>query len=157
MQISITKIIKADFIALICVIVPLVVLVFFIDSITTGGLQAYLASKKGTEEILGPYFLLGMFIVAAVVCGYFLKKRVRVFTDHFKNGIEVQGKIIDLNFHKDRGTIEYEYMIQNKLYRSSNFVHKNKLVKTLQIGQPVSLVVSNSDLTKAYLKTLYVK
>jgi hypothetical protein len=154
MKVSIIKIIKSDYLAMLSLIAPIVTIIIFIDSKYIGVLHKFFSRGRLTEPGDSSIFLIMALITIAVFVPLFAF-RIKSIKNHFKDGIEVIGKIVHLSLWKDRGRVEYEYEIDGEKYRSGNAFHRNKFVDSLVEGQEISIIVSKNNPKKGLIKEMY--
>lgn len=156
MKVSIIKIIKSDFLAILSLIVPVVAIILFFDFKYFGILQQFFSRGRSMESGASTIFLI-MAIVAVCIFIPLLIFRINSIYNHFRDGIEVGGKIVYINLWKDRGRVEYEYQINEKKYRTGNAVHRSKFVDSLFEGQEVKIIVSKNNHKKGLIKEMYIE
>src|SRR3989338_9785893 len=154
MNISITKIIKSDYLCMLSIVFPIAMLLLYLDAAYIGILHQFFSRGRITEPVNPLFFLLILVITLCIFVPIFII-RVKRVASVFKEGIETQGKIIYLHLFRDRGRIEYEYEIKGNKYRSGHAVHRSKFVNSLSVGQIVPIVVAENNPQKAFLKAMY--
>lgn len=157
MKVSIIKIIKSDYVSMILLLIPIVMVVLYIDTEYFGVLGKFLSRRRhgsGTEGDSAIFMILTIISVVAVIPAFIY--RVKSFMNHFMNGFEVKGIITAINFRRDKGKVEYEYQIDGEVYKSGHNLMKNKFTKTLAEGQEVNLVVARNNNEKAFIKEMYL-
>ncbi len=157
MKVSIIKIIKSDYVSMIFLLIPIVMVVLYIDTEYFGVLGKFLSRRRhgsGSEGDSSLYIILTIISVVAFIPALIF--RIKSFANHFINGFEVKGIITAINFRRDKGRVEYEYQVDGEVYNSSNSLMKNKFTKTLSEGQEINLVVARDNKKKAFIKEMYI-
>lgn len=154
MKVALKKIIFADYVTLLTILVPFTFLLLYLDATYFGILNAYIASRRNSSPA-NPTFFLQLALITLTICLPIGIYRVKQIVNHFKDGHEIKGNITSIFFHKDRGRIEYEYIYEGKKYRSGNAIHANRFVKSLKVGQEVSLILAKENPKKALIKEMY--
>lgn len=156
MQVSVIKILKSDYIAVLSLIAPIVAVILYIDAQYFGLLYQFFSRGRLTEP-LDPSFFLALALITLCICIPLFILRIKKIQKHFHDGLEVMGEIVYLKLWKDRGRVEYEYEIGGKKYRSGNGVHRNNFVNSLAEGQKLPIIVSKTNYNKGFIKDLYIK
>lgn len=155
LKVSLVKILKSDFLSVLFLSIPIVAIVLYVDSAYIGVLHKIFSRDKMSEPG-DPMIFLIMAIAVSIIFIPILYFRIKNIANHFRDGIEVPGRINSIYLWKDRGKIAYEYKINGDLFESGNMVHQSKYVNSLIIGQEVAIIVSRKNFKKAYIKDLYV-
>lgn len=155
MKASTIKIIKSDYLAILSLIAPAVAIVLFIDFKYFGILRQFFSRGRSAGSGDSTIFLI-MAIVVVCIFLPLLIFRINSIYNHFRDGIEVGGKIVYINLWKDRGRVEYEYQINEKKNRTGNAVHRSKFVDSLFEGQEVKIIVSKNNHKKGLIKEMYM-
>ncbi|MFH1711888.1 MAG: hypothetical protein ABH846_01475 [Patescibacteria group bacterium] len=155
MKVSIIKIIKSDYMAVISLIAPMVMLLLYLDAKYIG-LSAYIFSGKLHGQAVDPQLMLIIAIVTSVIFLPLLLIRVLRIRMIFKKGIEVEGIIRTVDLWKDRGRIGFVYSFEGKGYTKEISVHQSKFVKSLKPEQRISVIVMKDDRRKALIKEMFI-
>ncbi len=90
------------------------------------------------------------------IFGGALAWRVTVIRTVFNDGQEVKGKISEVGFNRDRGTVKYTYTYMGMVYKASNRIMKNGRTGRLTSGAEADIMVDTGDPRRAFLKDLYL-
>jgi hypothetical protein len=154
MKISLKKALGADYLSILSLIIPAVAILLYIDARYFNLLCLVL--KRGTSTNNDPTFFLWMAIATIVIRIPFLVFRIQRIKNHFKEGIEIMGKITYISLFKDRGRIEFSYVFEGREYVSGTAVHQNAYVRSLKMGQQINVVVSKENPKKSFIKEMFV-
>jgi len=121
--------------------------IYFVDSLFAGHTTRFLAILAA---VLTPIGLLTFYW------------RYNLIVSTFANGIEIQGKVVDLNTISSGNKytdyiIDYEYTVNGQVYQSHNRVKKNAFAKKLGRGQTVNLLVHEKTPQIAFIKEIYLE
>jgi hypothetical protein len=152
---SIVRIIQSDFLALLGVIVPVVLLIMYICVAYFG----YFPGLRGHDPIQGTEgapVLLYMFIFGLVVGLPLAFWRIRSIQQLFAKSVEINGQVTNISFIKDRGRVEYSYTYQNQKYSGGSAIMKTGKTQKLSSGSQVVLLVNPDQPKRALIRELYV-
>lgn len=99
-------------------------------------------------------FFFILTIPIALLTGYFLVKRIRMFCDVFGNGVAVTGLITKKRFTKGEWLLRYRYSYNGMDYESGNYIIK--LWIGLRVGDRVELYLNPSKPTQAFISQFYL-
>ena len=152
---SLIRIIQSDYIAMLGVLAPVVLLAMYIAVAYFGFLPGFRGHDpiQGTEGV--PFFFYG-FIVALVLGIPSVIWRSKTIQNVFANGEEVTGRIELIHFRRDRGNVVYRYEYQGKPYAGANAIMKNARTQELQPGMEIILIVNKDDPGRALIRDLYI-
>ncbi len=103
---------------------------------------------------MAPY-VLNFSILITLAGMAIVTSRVILLRRVFRNGVQVQGKILAFSLRRDRGRVEYVYIFNGNEYQSGANVHRTSLTKNLQVGERVTLIVDSSQPKRAYIRHIY--
>jgi hypothetical protein len=139
---SILRVIQNDYVATLGAIFPPITWVVF----------GFMLMMEGGN--FSKLFPVGLAITvlgfAAILWRYQLIRAV------FEYGQETPAVISGIAFFRDRGRVHYVYTFQGQKYTSSNAIMKNGRTRKLQVGDPVTLVVSRDQPKRAFIRDLYL-
>ena len=139
-------IVKSDYSALLAGIIPILCWGLYVVSLVLGSMGIELVRHRhGTEQVLtggdsGPMLMIAALTTVVLLPLCFL--RVKDVTKLFATGTLAAGRITDISFHKDRGSIAFSYDVGNSTKTASAAVHQSAAVKRLRVGQMVDVVVA---------------
>jgi hypothetical protein len=140
---SIWRIIDVDYTATVAALAPLV------------GWFLYLFINFTGRDNSGQLYLT--IAVAATAIGLIvLALRVLSIRRLFANGQTIAGRVEQVYFHRDRGTVKFTYIYQGEEFRTSSALHRNKRTQALQAGEPVHVVVEENNPKHAMIRDLYL-
>lgn len=151
---SILRIIQSDMLALICVLIPIVVLGMYLAIMVFGSLPGTYGRAPLQRESSAPWFLT-MGLASAAVGLPLAYWRIHAIQRRFEEGEEVTGRIIDVAFFRDRGKVTYSYVYQNQNYAGSNAIMKNGRTEQLYPGKEVVILVNPFNPKQALIRDLY--
>ena len=93
--------------------------------------------------------------VASVALVAVLLWRIRRVSWFFSSGRPAVGVITDLRIVKDRGRLEFEFLVEGRRVVSWMPIHKTKAVMSLSPGDRVDLLFDKGKPTRAIVKGLY--
>ncbi|MGE5597915.1 MAG: DUF3592 domain-containing protein [Bacteroidota bacterium] len=151
---SLTRIISTDYPAMLAVLFPVVAWGIYAALRIFGRLPDRHGRMVSSAEA-GPFFFyVGL---AALVIGVpLLVMRVRTLRGAFSRGIETEGLITNLYFHRDRGRVEYTYEYQGRTYKRRNAINRNNRTRKLVMGTKTVVVVDPDKPERAFIKALYL-
>src|SRR5437016_2431693 len=134
---SVLRIIQSDYVALIALGFPAVMWVMYVAIAYFG----FFPGLRGHESIQGsesaPLFLT-LAVVSTLMGIPLLVWRIRSFQAAFARNVEVQGRITNISFFRDRGRVEYTYDYSGQTYHGGNAVMKTGRTRSLQEGEEVA-------------------
>ncbi len=147
------RIVQSDYLALLCVIGPVVGWCLWL-AFDYFGLSL---NRRGRTLDAGtsPIFLY-------LACGFtalclpLLYWRVASFLNTFRNGVQVIGRVLSVDFYKDRGTVVYAFEHENREHKISRGIHKSARTRALKDGQAVVVVLDPENPQGALLRDLFV-
>jgi hypothetical protein len=74
-----------------------------------------------------------------------------------QNGAVCTGHITYIDFHRDRGRVDYTYQFAGQTYQSGNGIWKNANTQDLYEGEDIEVIVDPDKPETAYLAKLYVE
>ncbi len=131
----------------------------------------FLSSDK-SADYLNPYPLLwkwlsSAFLVITILALFVLAlsllvawKDYRKLSYMFKDGVEITGKILSINFeNKYAGRVQYEYQFQQREYiQMEYFLYGSvKKIRNLHVDQEITLYVNPEDPYHSCIRDLYLK
>jgi Protein of unknown function (DUF3592) len=152
---SIFRIIKSDYVATLCLIFPLAAWVMYISVAVFGFFPATRMHPaiEGSQD--APFFLIIALLSTAIFVPL-LVWRVYSISSKFAGGVEVPGRITNIQFSRDRGTVEYTYEYQGRRYAAANNLRRNSGSRRLIGRKDITVVVDRDNPTRAFIKELYV-
>ncbi len=150
-RISILKIMWTDYPAFYASLVPAAAWIIYF---------AWFPNWGSREAVISPsarpiYMTL---ILLATACGTtVLAGRVWLIMSVFHNGLQVRGKISQIELRRDHGRVHYAYIYEHKEYFSSAAIHRNAETKALRNGEHVMLIVDRSKPARAFIRDLYTR
>lgn len=96
-------------------------------------------------------------ILMSLVCIPLILIRLRLFWRIWREGLEIQGKITQTLFQRDRGQIFFTYQHKNYVYNARIVVHKTKMTTALKKDQPVALVILPQDPKQVFIRDFYLE
>ena len=152
---SIVRIVQADYLALLGILVPVVSLIMYICIAYFGFFPGFRGHDpiQGTE---GAPFFFYLFIIGLVIGIPLAIWRVRSIQQIFSKSVEVVGRISNISFYKDRGRVEYSYTYQGQNYSGGNAIMKTRITQQLSSGSQVVLLVNPDQPKNALIRDLFV-
>ena len=149
---SVFRIIWTDYWASLAAIFlfPFLALVFIF------GFLPLLLDSRITINLASLVTLLAGMAFWIFIFGGALAWRISVIRTVFNDGQEVRGKISEVGFYRDRGTVKYTYTYMGTPYTASNRIMKNGRSGKLAAGVEASIMVDTGDPRRAFLKDLYL-
>jgi hypothetical protein len=83
--------------------------------------------------------------------------RYRLIVSTFATGVEIPGKVIEINAISKDYIVHYEYNIKGQVHQYHNRVKKSPYVKTLRPNQQVILLAHERPPHSAFIKELYLE
>lgn len=108
---------------------------------------------KGSESQNWPIYFLAISVSSAI---FIILLRISSIHSLFKAHNETEGVIEYLSIVKDRGRLEYSFMIGNERINSWSPVHKTKHVLSFNSGDVVTILYKPNNASKSLIKELYV-
>jgi hypothetical protein len=142
-QLSLRRMIETDYISYISVLAPVVLAGVAIFGLLT------------EREVTNTYLYVMAGITGAGLLAIIW--RYMLFTSVFEDGQQVTAKITHISFHRDRGTVGYEYTYMGQIYKSSSMLHKISRVTKLQVDEQVVVLVDRNKPKRAFIKDLYLQ
>jgi hypothetical protein len=142
---SVLRIVQQDYVALLCVLVPVVAWGLYVGVDVLG---------YGRRPGAAPFFLY-VAPVATAVGLLALARRVRGFARLFREGVEVEGQVTKVWFIKDRGRVELRWSQGGVVRESWRAIHRTARTEALREGQTVVLLVDPARPDVALLRDLY--
>ena len=96
-------------------------------------------------------------IFLSLVCIPLAFMRLRLFWSIYRGGFEIQGKITQTLFQRDRGQIFATYRHKEYEYKARIMVHKNRQTQNLKKDQKVTLVALPEDPKQVFIRDLYLE
>lgn len=152
---SIVRIIQSDYLALIGILFPVVVLIIYLVVSNLGYFPA-LGRRAAIQGTASAPILLYVGIAGAVIGLPLAFWRVRTVQQRFAQGETVNGQITDISFYRDRGTVAYTYTHQGKTYSAFNMIMKTGQTKNLRPGTQIAVVVNPANPKEALIRDLYI-
>lgn len=152
---TIFRIIQSDYAALLAALFPVMCWGLYLALMVFGALPGRHGRGTITAAEGGPFFL-GLAIVALVIGLPLLIWRIRFVQNVFARGVEVEGKIVDVSFYRDRGRVRYAYEYQGRTYERGNAVSGNKRTRALAPGAKVAVAVDPLRPKRAFIRDLYL-
>ena len=153
---STKKIISHDYISLMAFIVFVVMAAISLEVYFIG----YMVSKRTFSIQLIPFEerLFYVYILGGIALIGLLRFTVRmnIIKNFFGTGIEVKGKILELRYWRDRGTIIYAYSIEGQEYRKKLVIHITKETSNLGKDDEIRILVKPENHSKAIIKDIFV-
>jgi hypothetical protein len=149
---SVLKILWSDQLACLGVIGPLVT--WGLYTATLFGVQFRSRSGNVSDGGDSPLFMK-IAIVATVVLLPLVAYRVWSFASIFRRGNVVTGRIDDVSFTGDRGTVSYIYTYEGKEYFDLRSIMKNATTSSYQKGQEIEVIVDSVKPSRAVIVELY--
>lgn len=111
--------------------------------------------RSAKASVSPHWLLLHVGIPCACACLSILLWRVVRIRRLFRSGISVAGTITALRLTKDRGRLEFSYVIDGVTHETWQPVHQSRDVLALQPGQKVSVLISPRDSSVAVVRHLF--
>jgi hypothetical protein len=150
-QATFSGILKSDYVAVLCVLAPVVLWVLY----TASSLGIVFRSRSGTQVNAADSTSLTIAIIATVICIPVLLLRIQRLQSLFACGSRVNGEITSIDFYRDRGRVEYKYSLNGVSFTAGAALHKSAKAAALRVGQTVELVVDPGDPKRALIVDLY--
>jgi hypothetical protein len=96
-------------------------------------------------------------ILLSLVCIPLVLIRLRLFWSIYKGGFEIQGKITQTLFQRDKGQIFITYRHKEYEYKARMVVHKTNLTQLFKKDQKVMLVALPKDPKQVFIRDLYLE
>lgn len=100
-------------------------------------------------------------ILLSLICIPLVLLRLKIFWTIWRGGLEIPGKITQTLFQRDRGQIFFTYRYKENEkeyeYKARIVVHKNRMTKTLEKDQKVTLVILPKDPKQVFIRDLYLE
>jgi hypothetical protein len=96
-------------------------------------------------------------ILLSLVCVPLIIIRLRLFWSIYRDGFEIQGKITQTTFQRDKGQIFVTYRHKEYEYKGRFVVHKTAITQRLQKDQKVVLVALPKDPKQVFIRDLYLE
>jgi hypothetical protein len=96
-------------------------------------------------------------VFLSLICIPLLLIRLRLFWSIFREGFEIQGKITQTLFQRDRGQIFATYRHKEYEYKARIVVHKTRQTQLLKKDQKVTLVALPEDPKQVFIRDLYLE
>jgi hypothetical protein len=96
-------------------------------------------------------------ILLSLVCIPLVLIRLRLFWSIYKGGFEIQGRITQTLFQRDKGQIFITYRHKEYEYKARIVVHKTGLTQLLKKDQKVMLVALPKDPKQVFIRDLYLE
>jgi hypothetical protein len=125
--------------------------VSFLFPVVFWGFTAILFALQKLEPIFG-YVAAVISVLGILVFVW----RYNTLTSVFEDGLETKGIVTGVFFFRDRGRLEYIYVIEGKKLKSGNAVNKTKRTQSFPQGTEVMLVVDRNNLKRAFIQDLYL-
>jgi hypothetical protein len=106
----------------------------------------HLADPLPTLAIGASFFLGGFALVIS---------RVALIKSIVSDAQDVAGRVLVVEFFRDRGRVEYMYTYQGRRYVSTNAVMKTRRTVALDPGEEVTVCVDRNRPSRAFLPVLY--
>jgi len=150
-QPSISQIIWTDYTAFYAALVPIVVWVVFLAWV-----PAWRKDGPIIKTEIAPYFAILCALLTTIALGI-VAARIRMLHKIFQDGMQINGRILNVTMRRDRGRVEYTYIHNREEYQAKVSVHRNKQTLALRKGERVILLVDRSKPKRAFIRDLYVK
>ena len=151
-SLSIVRVVRSDYISFLSL--TGIVLVWVLHFMLSMGITFRSRRSWAWTESSGDGFF-GIATVLTVVLLTLLAFRIYSFRSVFKKGLLVKGEITYLIFFRDRGRVEFRYIVYGKEYNTGSPIMKNARTRALTAGQTVDIVVSPEKKSRAYIVDLY--
>lgn len=150
------RILWSDYITMISGLFPIVGWVLYLDSESLGIIRK-LVHPRIDDQASDPMMM--MMALAIVLSATFLPilifRITRIYT-HFSRSTEVIGTIDSIMRYKDRGRIEFRYILNGREFRGVSAINRTKLTRSLSVGQEIVLMVDAFNPDKALIRDLYI-
>jgi hypothetical protein len=154
---SLKKVISHDYITLLAFIAFVMMIAVSLEIYFFG----YMVSKRTFSIELIPFeerllyiYVCGSLALAGFIC---FIARVSTIKSYFGSGIEVKGKILELRYWRDRGTIIYTYSIEGQEYRKRLGIHVTKETSNLGKDDEVIILVKPENHSKSIIKDIFME
>jgi len=154
---SVKKIISHDYVTLLAFIVFVVMIAISLEVYFIG----YMVSRRTFSIQLIPFeerlfyvYILGGIALAGLIC---FIVRMNIIKNYFSTGIEVKGKILELKYWRDRGTIIYAYSFEGQEYRKQLGIHITKETSNLGKDDEVKILVKQENHSKSIIKDIFME
>jgi len=152
---SVKKIISHDYITLMAFIAFVVMIAISLEVYFIG----YMVSRRTFSIQLIPFeerlfyvYIFGGIALVGLIC---FIARMNIIKNYFGTGIEVKGKILELKYWRDRGTIIYAYSFEGQEYRKKLAIHITKETSNLGKGDELKILVKPENHSKAIIKDIF--
>lgn len=140
---SFFRVVSTDYFSSVVLIIPMVL----------WGMYYFLPGPAGrAHDPILAYIALGLTFSSGLILLWRWCSIVAVFRD----GIQVDGMVTQVNFHRDRGRVTYTYTYQGGKHESGSAILKNKHTRLLYPGQEVTVIVSRDNPKRTLLQDLYL-
>lgn len=130
-----------DYVTYVCLVFPAICCIVILAN--------FVFTTAGTMLLL--FVLLLISFVTLLVAGI----RFITIWKIFHGNQEVMGTISRIDFYRDRGRVEFEYIYQGIAYTSGLSIMKNRRTAGYQPGDEVFVLVDRNNPRKALIKDLY--
>jgi len=154
MNYSIKKAIKNDMFMLFPLIGFVIFLLVGLESYFLG----YMFTKRQGLFVLDNSLRLTIgliFTSVAIILLVLFFFRLKLINSYFINGHQLIGKIIKIEYFKDRGYIHYEYKVLGKNYKGKVFIHQTKETMQYKTNDEVNILVNVNKNSRSIIKTMY--
>lgn len=137
------KVIGADYLAWLCISIPVVFWTLFIV------LRITRATGEQNYTLLAPalFFTLAGALVLVL--------RYRSIRGHFEKGVEVPGKVLRVMNIQDLGRVIYTFTYLTKQFQATSYFHFTTRMEKLVVDDTIVVVINPADPRKALIKDLY--
>lgn len=153
-QFSLLSVVQSDYATFLALISPTVTWTIYIALANWG----YFPGLRGREALgseAAPFFLYAGLVTTLIGILLFVW-RLHFFRTLYRHGVQVVGCITSVSFMRDRGRIEYIYMVEGETYSSCATVMKTARTRALMPETPVTLLVDHINPQRSLLVDLYV-
>jgi hypothetical protein len=152
---SLKKQISNDYLTLTTLIGTIVFLIFLIGIF---GFGIALTKRNGIIILDNKEKLIFgiIFSVFSILCFIFFILRIKTCKYLVNNGLEIDAKIIDVYYYKDRGRIEYIYNIDNKEFKRGAGIHITKDTKDYKKDDIIKLLIDPKNNKKNIIKNNFI-
>jgi len=152
---SVINIIKTDFIVMVGLLAPAIILALALDDKYLGLLSGLFSRERIDSGESHEFFFIFSIGLAAILIPFSMH-RIYCFHKWFGNSALINGIVTAVPYTKDRGTFKYRYTYNGQEYSSSNFVHRTKSTGSIQPGQEIDIVVYKNNPNRAFIRKLYI-
>jgi hypothetical protein len=86
---------------------------------------------------------------------FLLARRISRIKRILADGPRAEATVLDIDFEKDRGRVEFEYSHDGQKYKTATAIMKNKQTEELAAGDEIEVAVDPTNPRRALIVELY--